>query len=275
VLWVLASGGPSAAAARWKPYDQLARDIETVVGDGYRRICIFDLKTVRDHPDARYRELLRQTAARGVEIAVYAQEMAADRATLDLARQIGAREIIAYEKPLLELFAGAGFRITWWALIGYPSAHPELKNWEGWIDLRDRETRVELTRLALTPPLPVAGGISLDYIRWNKAGAGRSAEQVTDIVSRIHRRLTARGAGPLSAAVYPYVGKSASHGGSLSVEQEWHLWLKEGLLEFAIPMAYESEDIPRLLGEWRPYRERIVPALSVMNYRAEPAGAAR
>lgn len=273
-LLALASCRP-AAAESWKPYPQLARDLETLVGAGYRRICIFDLKSVRDYPDLRYRELLRQTAARGVEIAVYAQELPADRGTVELARAIGARGVIAYEPPLLELFAGAGFRTTWWAIIGYPRAHPDLKTHEGWIDLRDRETRVELARRALALPPSADGGIALDYIRWNRAGAGRSAEQVTDVVSRIRRRLTARGLGPLAAAVYPYVGKNASYGGSLAVGQEWHLWLRDGLLDFVIPMAYESDDLPRLLGEWRPFGERVVPCLSVQDFHGAAAGTER
>ena len=66
----------------------------------------------------------------------------------------------------------------------------------------------------------------------------------------------------ISAAVF-YDRKAAD-----SVCQDWYTWLKDGLLDYACPMAYlmENEKLKAALQEWQaadPKMTRIIPGLSL------------
>jgi uncharacterized lipoprotein YddW (UPF0748 family) len=59
-------------------------------------------------------------------------------------------------------------------------------------------------------------------------------DRVTEVVARIRASLeTARPDADLSAAVWSFADRAY-----LSVGQDWRRWLEEGLLDFAVPMAY-------------------------------------
>ena len=61
------------------------------------------------------------------------------------------------------------------------------------------------------------------------------------------------------------------------VYQDWPRWLKEGILDYAVPMAYTSDNdaLARQIREWKsvvdPRLERIIPGLSIhVPAREEP-----
>jgi uncharacterized lipoprotein YddW (UPF0748 family) len=67
-------------------------------------------------------------------------------------------------------------------------------------------------------------------------------DQVTRLVGRIRDEARAvRPALALSAAVWSYADRAY-----LSIGQDWRRWLEEGLVDFAVPMAYTLD--PRLFG---------------------------
>ncbi len=109
------------------------------------------------------------------------------------------------------------------------------------------------------------------------ANAGRwddwRREQVQKLVSQI--RGAARAVSPaleLSAAVWTYADRAY-----LALGQDWRGWLADGLLEFAVPMAYTSDD--RLLEQMAqsfgglPQAERIWLGLGVWLFADDPARA--
>lgn len=252
---------------RWKSFDQLAADLESVVQAGYTSVVLFDLISIRDYPDPRYVPLVRGYAERGIEISVYAQYVQGDQAAVDLVQALGASTVIVYDRELLTTFRGAGIRARWWSAVGYPLRHPDVPSYLGWPDLRSEQIRAELASWAATVPAEVDGGLSLDYIRWNEVGAGRDAAQVTDLAQRIRANWNALGRGELSAAVYPYLGESPADGGALAVGQRWNEWLAAGLIDYAYPMAYESDALPHQIEEWATYdRSRIIPCLSLEDF---------
>ena len=239
---------------------RLEADLALLEAADYTSLCLFDLTGIHQHPDRdAYVQLLRAYADRGWDIAIYAQEI--DPATaLELVDEIGAPTILVYEREVLQAFAGSDVTVWWWSGAAYPRNHPDRPAYKGWPDLRQEEVRADIAAwIVETVPSQVDGGLSLDYIRWNEVGAGREAEMVTDLV----RRVRAQWDGPLSAAVYPYIGESPRHGGALSVGQRWDVWLEEDLVDFVYPMAYASEDLPSLIAVWASYeQDSIVPCLS-------------
>jgi hypothetical protein len=256
-----------APGQQWKTFSQVEADLKAITDAGYSKVCLFDLKSIQGYPDPRYVPLLRRYADGGLEITVYVQEVVPDQTTLNLARQIGASSAIVYERDLLSLFKAAEMKTYWWSIVADPLKHPDQPKYMEWIDLRSESVRQDVARWAVQIPQEADGGLSLDYIRWNQVGSGRTADQVTDLVRRIRANWNALGNGPLSAAVYPNLGQDPSDGGALSVGQKWNEWLKDGLLDFAYPMAYESKDIPQLIKEWESYDwHRIIPCLSVIDF---------
>ena len=252
----------------WKTYRQLETDLTSIIDAGYSKVCLFDLRTIWGYPDSRYIPLLKKYADAGLDITVYVKDVGVDTSTLGVVRSIGASSVIVYEEDLIRLFRDAGIKVEWWSLVGYPDNNMNRPLYMGWPDLRNDQLRQDLAHWAVQVPDQVDGGLSLDYIRWNEVGNGRSADQVTDLVQQIRSNWNALGRGTLSAAVYPYLGDDPSEGGGLSVGQKWNDWLKDDLLDFVYPMAYDSEDIPRLIGVWRAYpKNKIVPCLSVVTYK--------
>jgi uncharacterized lipoprotein YddW (UPF0748 family) len=98
-------------------------------------------------------------------------------------------------------------------------------------------------------------------------------ERVTEVVRRV--REAARAAKPglaLSAAVWAWADRAY-----LCLGQDWRRWLEEGLLEFAVPMAYTRDD--RLLRYQAqsfaasPEAERIWIGLGAWLFARSPEGA--
>jgi hypothetical protein len=274
ILWALmlvtscqVGDSGSNVGGRWKTFSQLKADLRAITRAGYSRVCLFDLRDIRDYPDPRYVSLLKQYADDGLEITIYVQQIEPEQATLELVQSIGASSVILYESDLLDLFSRAAVTTFWWSGVAYPPNHADYPDYFGWPDLRNEGVRQGIADWASQVPQEVDGGLSLDYIRWNEVGNGRTAEQVTDLLQRIKANWDMVGRGTLSAAVYPYLGKGPENGGALSVGQEWDGWLEQGLLDFVYPMAYISEDIPDHIKEWASYdASRIVPCLSVAHY---------
>ncbi len=244
-----------------KSPSRLEAELALLEAAGYTRLCLFDLSGLHQHPTRDlYVRLLRAYADRGWEIAIYVQEI--DPAiALELVDKIGASSILVYEREMMQAFAGSGIEVWWWSGAAYPRNHPHRPTYRGWPDLRQAAVRTDIAAwIVESAPPQIDGGIALDYIRWNEVGEEREAEMVTDLV----RRVRLRWEGPLSAAVYPYVGESPRHGGALSVGQQWDVWLEEDLVDFVYPMAYTSADLPYLIEAWASYeQESIVPCLSV------------
>jgi hypothetical protein len=251
----------------WKSFSQLEIDLDIITAAGYSRVCLFDLKAIRDYPDPRYIPLVKQYADRSLEITVYVQDVEVSQSTVELLSKIGGSAVIVHEEKLSDLFHTADIPIFWWSGTAFPDNHRERPQYLGWTDLRGEQVRQDIADWAVQIPRKVDGGLSLDYIRWNKVGAGRNAEQVTDLVQRIRVNWDRVGNGTLSAAVYPYLGQSTRDGGALSVGQKWDEWLENDLLDFVYPMAYDSKDIPWLIVEWKSYdQHRIVPCLSAIDF---------
>lgn len=249
----------------WKTPQQLASDLETVIQGGYSNLCLFDLQGLWEYPDPQYVSLLKQYAERGVKLTIYVQDLSPNQTILDFTRYVGAASVIVYNEDASALFKDAGFKTYWWAGAAYPPNHTDLPQYFAWPDLRSEAVREAIADWAVKVPEGVDGGLSLDYIRWNGVGNGRTADQITDLLLKIRSRWSVVGKGELSAAVYPYLGKNLQDGGALSVGQEWNRWLEEGLVDFVIPMAYQSSDIPWLVSdEWKAYdKNKVVPCLSV------------
>ncbi len=253
---------------QWKTFDQLEADLEAVTNAGYPKLCLFDLNSIWGYPDSRYIPLVKKFAESGVEIAIYVQDVESNPQTLNIVQSIGASSVFVNDKTLITLFRNAGIKTFWWSGVAYPPNHKDQPQYLGWPDLRSEQVRRDIADWAVRIPQDVEGGLSLDYIRWNAVGNERTAEQVTDLVQRIRSNWNTVGKGTLSASVYPYLGVNPSDGGALSVGQRWGEWLRNGLLDFVSPMAYDSQDIPYLIGEWKTYdKGKIVPCLSVVIYK--------
>jgi len=90
-------------------------------------------------------------------------------------------------------------------------------------------------------------------------------QTVTDLVRAVYREAKAtKPRAWLSAAVF-FNKASADH-----VCQDWYGWLREGSIDYVLPMAY-TEDNPTLakaFAEWKaadPQMERIIPGLSIYS----------
>jgi uncharacterized lipoprotein YddW (UPF0748 family) len=92
-------------------------------------------------------------------------------------------------------------------------------------------------------------------------------QTVTDLVRAVYRE--AKGTKPracVSAAVF-FNKASADY-----VCQDWYGWLREGSIDYVLPMAY-AEDNPTLakaFAEWKaadPKMERIIPGLSIYSHK--------
>ena len=95
---------------------------------------------------------------------------------------------------------------------------------------------------------------------------------VSELVRSVHRDAKALKPGVwVSAAVF-YAKDSADH-----VCQDWYAWLREGSIDYVLPMAY-TEDNARLakaFAEWKeadPRMERIIPGLSIYSRKDGKAG---
>jgi uncharacterized lipoprotein YddW (UPF0748 family) len=86
---------------------------------------------------------------------------------------------------------------------------------------------------------------------------------VTELVRDVYRRAkAAKPAAQVTAAVFTPLASAER------VFQDWPGWIREGIIDFVIPMAYtmKNEDLGRQIQEWKtvdPRLERVVPGLSV------------
>jgi hypothetical protein len=86
---------------------------------------------------------------------------------------------------------------------------------------------------------------------------------VTALVRDVYRRAKAlKPQAQVTAAVFTPLASAEA------VWQDWPGWLREGILDYAIPMAYtmDNDDLAKQIREWKtidPALERIVPGLSI------------
>ncbi len=94
-------------------------------------------------------------------------------------------------------------------------------------------------------------------------------DSVTDLVRQVYREAKAlKPEAWVSAAVF--YNKSAGDG----VCQDWYGWLREGIIDYVLPMAYteDNEILRAALDEWRaadPQMARIIPGLSIYSMQDE------
>ncbi|HEY5657402.1 MAG TPA: family 10 glycosylhydrolase [Myxococcota bacterium] len=95
-----------------------------------------------------------------------------------------------------------------------------------------QETRARFRReTGLDAPTGDATGNADRWDAWRR-------EKLTELVAHIAERARATRPGiALSAAVWAYADRSY-----LALGQDWRGWLEEGLLDFAVPMAYTRDD---------------------------------
>jgi len=132
------------------------------------------------------------------------------------------------------------------------------------------ETAAYFSKLRVITPAPgqdlVAHGPPVDLetekrraTAWEEFRRG----SVTDLVRQVHQGAKAiKPKAWVSAAVF-YNRESAD-----SVCQDWYGWLREGIIDYVLPMAYTEDDarLKAALDEWQafdPRLERIIPGLSI------------
>ena len=92
---------------------------------------------------------------------------------------------------------------------------------------------------------------------------------VTALVRDVYHRAKAlKPQAQITAAVFTPLASAEA------VCQDWPGWLREGILDYAIPMAYTPDNgaLAKQIGEWKtidPQLERIVPGLSIYTKTAE------
>jgi uncharacterized lipoprotein YddW (UPF0748 family) len=92
---------------------------------------------------------------------------------------------------------------------------------------------------------------------------------VTALVRDVYHRAKAlKPQAQVTAAVFTPLASAEA------VCQDWPNWLREGILDYAIPMAYtpDNDALAKQIGEWKtidPQLERIVPGLSIYTKTAE------
>lgn len=111
----------------------------------------------------------------------------------------------------------------------------------------------------------VAAAIGADWAAYRKAG-------VSKLVASVFREAkTIKPDVAVTAAVFR--SKAAAD----AVFQDWPRWLRDGFIDYVLPMAYvmENDTLAELLDEWKtidPHLERIIPGLSL--YRRDKSGKA-
>lgn len=108
----------------------------------------------------------------------------------------------------------------------------------------------------------------LRMVKWAEYRKSGVSELVRDVYRRAKRtKPTAQ----VTAAVFTPLASADG------VYQDWPGWLREGIIDYVIPMAYtlKNDDLARQIQDWKtvdPRLERVVPGLSV--YRKTEHGAA-
>ena len=95
-------------------------------------------------------------------------------------------------------------------------------------------------------------------------------DTVTELVRDVYRRAKrAKPKAQITAAVFTPLAAAGN------VYQDWPRWLREGIIDFVIPMAYTADNhaLARQIREWKtidPRLERIVPGLALFQDMAPP-----
>ena len=122
--------------------------------------------------------------------------------------------------------------------IWLPLLHPVDRPDARWLDPSNPEDRAAALRRIRAAALRHPAGIHFDYLRSTggtpaspKATAAVTAllREAADIVHDIDSAIV------LSAAVFPTPASAADH------NQDWPAWLREGLLEYVVPMLYADD----------------------------------
>ena len=130
-----------------------------------------------------------------------------------------------------------------------------------------------LNRLEVIQPvgqseLVVAGGAAIDLAREKLRGqkwAEYRKAGVTDLVRDVYRRAKSlKPNAQVTAAVFTPLASAES------AFQDWPGWIREGIIDYVIPMAYTPKDdvLAGMLREWAtvdPRLERIIPGLGVFT----------
>ena len=107
-----------------------------------------------------------------------------------------------------------------------------------WLDPANPEDRSAALRRVRAAALRHPAGIHFDYLR--TTGNGTASPEAAAAVTALLREAAAlaRDIAPsitLSAAVFPTPASAAEH------NQDWPAWLREGLIDYAVPMLYADD----------------------------------
>lgn len=134
--------------------------------------------------------------------------------------------------------------------------------------------RVEVIQSTARSPLVPRGRHQVDLAQWRQRTARWTEfrrQGITELVRDVHRR--AKGIKPnvqISAAVL------SSPEAADSVYQEWPRWLREGMIDFVVPMAYtqDNAELTRQIAQWKtidPQLQRIIPGQAIYQETAGQA----
>jgi hypothetical protein len=132
--------------------------------------------------------------------------------------------------------------------------------------------RLEVIRAVGRSDLVASSDVRIDLekekLRQEKWAEYRKAG-VSELVRDVYRRAKAlKPDAQVTAAVFTPLASAEN------VLQDWPGWLREGIIDFVIPMAYtmKNEDLAKQIDEWKsvdPRLERVVPGLSVYQRTAK------
>ena len=120
--------------------------------------------------------------------------------------------------------------------IWLPLLHPVDRPHATWLDPADPDTRGAVKRRVLAALRRRPAGIHFDYLRTSGGASPKATAAVTELLRDVAK--TARDADPgivLSAAVFPTPAAAAQN------NQDWPAWLREGLLDYVVPMLYDDD----------------------------------
>ncbi|HOH63696.1 MAG TPA: family 10 glycosylhydrolase [Sedimentisphaerales bacterium] len=145
---------------------------------------------------------------------------------------------------------------------------PALRRITGFAKAGHYVHRDEVIRSTGRSPLVPRGEHQID-LRKEKARAQKWAEfrkqGVTDLVKDVYRRAKAvKPKAHVTAAVFSSVESAQK------AYQDWPRWLREGTIDYVVPMAYAADTrvLSREIAQWKridPHLARIIPGLSIYD----------
>jgi len=170
----------------------------------------------------------------------------------------------------LEQFVTAGGKLL---IIDGPvksMKHPALRRITGFAGTGRYFRRDDIIRSTGRSPLVPKDKHEISLADWkrrmNKWAEFRKSG-VTELVRDVYRRAKAlKPKAQVTAAVFSTL-ESAD-----SVHQDWPRWLREGTIDFVVPMAYteDTAELSRQIAQWKtvdPQLQRIIPGLSIYQDR--------